>query len=1228
MTVRDEATGASPPTTARRPTAPPKSRNPLHDSITAGKMPVILELHATVSDRKAYQALHQRHLAQGYELPQLTVLGQYLRQVDVTSGELTAEERAFVHKMQTYADLVNSAGVDLLALSDGPRGRDTLDNAIAAALLIGLGADPARLMANIVARDRQAEQLRGRIRHFAELGVRNVLLLTGDLRLGSTPPARFPLDSVGLCNLARSMLMEGSLPDDFWIAAAGHPNPDADPNGMRTLQKTLAGAKVIVTQAVYSVEEFVRWMQDLQRLGVLDQVHVLAEVIPITSPSQLRSIAEVPGIRVPTDLMASFDAAKERFEQTASAAHHPPEWVAQRLRSEGARVTRELLHRIREVPGVSGFYLGCVKGFQPHLELLREAPLLPEHGQRLHRITKLSGAERQSALAHLDSLETFVDRVIGTARRRRRRERFATRFAERGWVQALFKILEWPKLPVFGCKQCDRCDLSSDALICPRGCAKQMTHGPCGGPRLVNGRMLCEDTSRECTWAAIRDNRALLGVGIAERLEVRQSPSPDFYTGRTYSAVLPVLTGHKRGPSWSLAWRAPLARAARVFRRDFELKTAGDPTDLTTLAESQGEQLLAILRARPDTDREEVLLKTLALIGTPAAWCLLESRLMEFGLPAEGAATDLSLRELFQLAETLPRIRHQRAESLETGKPHAPLSLCDELLEVIPEGGSLRQSMRRDLANPLISHISLLGVTVTHSDSMLGGKHVDDFLSALMVLRDELQVVRPRLPFAAGDLSVDFHRVHYKHHYHAPISIHRFHSPDTNPVARARLRIDLEQFQSAALFRTHLREALDKLVRGQSESDGAIVLENFGPGRKSACWEFNVEFWKRLREFEQATGKNYDASIGGSTDHNLAYARASARALFDKIHAHDLGKDRLYVLEIGVASTCRAKAFLSEFRRICDLTHKEYHQNITYVLADSSDALLAQAAADLSVEHASVEAVKIEAGNPNPALAPFRARVVHAHLCNVYDNLPTDEVLWMDGSWYGIEVRLHLPEPALDRLLSQHSLPTTDRAIIASALANLGMRKQTEPDNAAGGVSVIGPGVAGLLEWAKTRLTQLGRPTGAYIHFWMDLFAALRLEERYVAIADVAELLPKGIAGIDRPGEILQKHLAGAGDVRVHLNQAALGGFAQLLPILHPHGTLEIVDLFVQRIEEYHQSFKGPAKYDGSTVNWLNGPLFRAVAQQLGCTVRFQPFRPFEPRSPSVALLAYPAQAT
>ena len=103
-----------------------------------------------------------------------------------------------------------------------------------------------------------------------------------------------------------------------------------------------------------------------------------------------------------------------------------------------------------------------------------------------------------------------------------------------------------------------------------------------------------------------------------------------------------------------------------------------------------------------------------------------------------------------------------------------------------------------------------------------------------------------------------------------------------------------------------------------------------------------------------------------------------------------------------------------------------------------------------------------------------------------------------------------------------------------------------------------------------------------------------------------------------------RRHVSVAIIVHVHLSQEALSGFIHLLSVLHPLGTLEVVDLFVQRTEEYYDRFKGPAKYDGSTVNWLNGPLFREVAKQLGYSVRFNSFKPFDPKSASAILLASP----
>ena len=44
-------------------------------------------------------------------------------------------------------------------------------------------------------------------------------------------------------------------------------------------------------------------------------------------------------------------------------------------------------------------------------------------------------------------------------------------------------------------------------------------------------------------------------------------------------------------------------------------------------------------------------------------------------------------------------------------------------------------------------------------------------------------------------------------------------------------------------------------------------------------------------------------------------------------------------------------------------------------------------------------------------------------------------------------------------------------------------------------------------------------------------------------------------------------------------------------------------------IEQYRRSFRGPGKYDGSVVNWVNGPLLAAIARRKGYEVSFRSFQ-------------------
>ena len=61
--------------------------------------------------------------------------------------------------------------------------------------------------------------------------------------------------------------------------------------------------------------------------------------------------------------------------------------------------------------------------------------------------------------------------------------------------------------------------------------------------------------------------------------------------------------------------------------------------------------------------------------------------------------------------------------------------------------------------------------------------------------------------------------------------------------------------------------------------------------------------------------------------------------------------------------------------------------------------------------------------------------------------------------------------------------------------------------------------------------------------------------------------------------------------------------------LLHPYGRLVCHDLFVTDLAGYRTNFRGPGKYDGSVVNWVNGPLMAHVGRRRGFDVHYEPFR-------------------
>jgi hypothetical protein len=127
----------------------------------------------------------------------------------------------------------------------------------------------------------------------------------------------------------------------------------------------------------------------------------------------------------------------------------------------------------------------------------------------------------------------------------------------------------------------------------------------------------------------------------------------------------------------------------------------------------------------------------------------------------------------------------------------------------------------------------------------------------------------------------------------------------------------------------------------------------------------------------------------------------------------------------------------------------------------------------------------------------------------------------------------------------------------------------------------------------------------AAVQFWQRTWSALRLEERYVPMhgLDTYQITDS------LSGEFLRPLLESGTDVRMHVNNGAVASFDGGLALLHPYGKLVCHDLFVTDVQGYQTKFRGPGKYDGSVVNWVNGPLLAHVGRRRGFDVSHEPFR-------------------
>ncbi|OGW83712.1 MAG: 5,10-methylenetetrahydrofolate reductase [Omnitrophica bacterium RIFCSPLOWO2_01_FULL_45_10] len=182
----------------------------------------------------------------------------------------------------------------------------------------------------LTCRDRNRLALQSDLLSAAALGIENALLLTGDYpTLGDHPEAKpvFDLGSVQLIEVARTLQegkdMKGNPlkgTPKFCIGAVVNPGADPlEPEIIKMSLKVKAGAQFFQTQAVYEVEKFKLFLEEMKKNDI--KTTVMAGIVLLKSAGMAKFMNKnVAGVYVPDNLIKEMEETKDKSKESIEIA--------------------------------------------------------------------------------------------------------------------------------------------------------------------------------------------------------------------------------------------------------------------------------------------------------------------------------------------------------------------------------------------------------------------------------------------------------------------------------------------------------------------------------------------------------------------------------------------------------------------------------------------------------------------------------------------------------------------------------------------------------------------------------------------------------------------------------------------------------------------------------------------------------------------------------------------
>ena len=242
----------------------------------------------------------------------------------VTTVEIVPPKGVNAEPQLGYADNLKSY-VTAVNVNENPASVMRANSLSLCSIFIQRGIEP---VLHLTTRERNRLALQSELLGASIMGIKNVMVMTGDHQsMGDHKEAKpvYDLDSVHLLRLITEMMggkdYNGSDLDGapkFFPGAVVNPGAQLiEAQILKMRKKALAGARYFITQAVYDLKKFEKFMNLIADVDAF----VIAGIIPLKSPKMARYMnSNIPGINVPEKLIERMEKTKKRAPEGIAIA--------------------------------------------------------------------------------------------------------------------------------------------------------------------------------------------------------------------------------------------------------------------------------------------------------------------------------------------------------------------------------------------------------------------------------------------------------------------------------------------------------------------------------------------------------------------------------------------------------------------------------------------------------------------------------------------------------------------------------------------------------------------------------------------------------------------------------------------------------------------------------------------------------------------------------------------